>query len=242
MRWNIFETPELVMDSLTAVLLELSKKSRPAHISLSGGNTPKPWFAVLAGPGCENVNWDMLHFWWGDERFVAPKDPESNYGQAYTLFLSRVAIPQENIHRIRGEESPEDEVQRYTDEIERNVPKNRDGVPSFDWIHLGMGSDGHTASLFPGQTDYEDRHLISLSRHPESGQLRITKTAYLIEAARRVSYIVLGQEKADLLRMIHSADAGGEEILWPAGRIRSREGLTEWYLDKAAASLLARQT
>jgi 6-phosphogluconolactonase len=244
MNWKIYDSPAMVIRALCDNLLALSRGKKTAHVSLSGGSTPKLWFAALAEPACAgNINWDNLHFWWGDERCVPPEDPESNFGSAYELLLRHVNIPAGNIHRIHGEEKPEIEAQRYAGEIDEFVPKNADGVPAFDWIILGMGGDGHTASLFPGQTDFADPRLTFVATQPESGQLRISKTVRLLEAADRISYLVLGKSKAKLLKEIRTkpdaASCDLDTLPWPAARIRSTDGITEWYLDSAAAMLMS---
>ncbi|KOO11879.1 6-phosphogluconolactonase, partial [Vibrio xuii] len=102
-------------------------------------------------PYAESIQWQNLHFWWGDERCVAPDDAESNYGEANTLLFSKVNLPAENIHRILGENDPQGEAERFAKEMADVIPCEN-GTPVFDWILLGVGADGHTASLFPGQT------------------------------------------------------------------------------------------
>ena len=243
MKWKIYDSPELVIRALSETLLALSRSKRPVHISLSGGSTPKCWFAALAEPSCSaNINWETLHFWWGDERCVPPEDEESNYGEAFELLFRHIDIPAGNIHRIRGEEKPEIEVERYASEMDEFIPKNSDGLPVFDWIILGMGGDGHTASLFPGKTDFSDPHFTTIAHHPESDQTRISMTAKMLEATERMSYLVLGKSKAELLLEIRTKTMDKKnlsDLPWPAARIRSNEGLTEWYLDSAAAVLMS---
>ena len=106
----------------------------------------------------------------------------------------------------------------------------------FDWIILGMGTDGHTASLFPHQTDFNDPNLAVVAKHPETGQIRISKTAKLIEQAKRITYLVTGASKAEILKEIQTTQA--ENLPYPAARIKAKNGVTEWYLDKDAAKLL----
>ncbi|PIE56401.1 MAG: 6-phosphogluconolactonase [Desulfobulbus propionicus] len=244
MNLNIFTSPAAVVTALSNELQLLSKSDRARHISLSGGSTPQLWFELLAQPPySKDICWKNLHFWWCDERCVPAKSPESNFGVADTLLFRHIDIPRENLHRIHGEESPEQEALRYTDEINSNVPKNSAGVPVFDWIHLGMGVDGHTASLFPGHTDYTDTRWITTARHPESGQKRISKTARLLMAGRRLTYLVLGKDKAhmmkELQRNLEKEGQKKDALPWPAAKISSTAGITEWYLDQPAASLLA---
>ncbi|UJZ94887.1 6-phosphogluconolactonase [Photobacterium damselae subsp. damselae] len=237
MNYRVFETPDQVVNSLAETMREMSQQGRPVHISLSGGSTPKLLFKTLAqAPFATSINWQNLHFWWGDERCVEPTDPESNFGEANELLFKHVALPSENIHRILGEADPEQEVVRFANEMDKVIP-HKHGLPAFDWILLGMGADGHTASLFPHQTDFNDQHLAVIATHPESGQKRISKTARLLENADRITYLVLGEGKAKILKEIneHSAD----ELPYPAAKIQTQFGQTEWFLDSAAAQLLA---
>ncbi|WP_305810376.1 6-phosphogluconolactonase [Photobacterium leiognathi] len=235
--YRVFETPQDVVVSLADTMMTMSQQAKPVHISLSGGSTPKLLFKTLAqAPYATDVNWNNLHFWWGDERCVEPTDPESNFGEANELLFQNVAIPPENIHRIRGEEDPAVESARFTQEMEAAIP-HKNGMPAFDWILLGMGTDGHTASLFPNQTNFDDPALSVIATHPDSGQKRISKTARLLENADRITYLVLGESKAEVLQEINNNPA--EALAYPAAKIKAVNGKTEWFLDSAAAKLLA---
>lgn len=231
MNYQVFDTAENVVHELSEQLMQYSLRSRPAHISLSGGSTPKLWFAYLAKHYGDKINWNNLHFWWGDERCVGPTDPDSNYGQAKALLFDHIQIDSANIHRIIGENDPEDEAQRLAEEICLDVPKLH-GIPTFDWIILGMGGDGHTASLFPGQTDFNDPDLTLVATQPESGQRRVSKTARLLSNADRITYLVLGESKAALLKEIAHTDSA--ELPYPAAKIKARH-TTDWFLDASAA-------
>jgi 6-phosphogluconolactonase len=232
-----FDDAEQVVHALAETLREMSRKNRKMHISLSGGTTPKLLFKALAQPPYrDSITWQNLHFWWGDERCVAPADPESNFGEAERLLFEKISIPDENIHRIHGEEDPQKEVKRFAAEMKQCIPQQHD-LPTFDWILLGMGTDGHTASLFPQQTDFNDAALAVIARHPESGQLRISKTAKLLANAQRITYLVLGASKAAILKQIQQQPA--DELDYPAAKIKSTHGQTEWYLDSHAATMLS---
>ncbi|MBU2899037.1 6-phosphogluconolactonase [Vibrio hepatarius] len=234
---KIFQTAQQVVESLANDIKVLSELSRPVHISLSGGSTPKMLFKLLASDTyATSIQWQNLHFWWGDERCVTPDDEQSNYGEANTLLFSQIDIPAENIHRIRGEEKPEQEVERFAIEMKEVIPTDN-GTPVFDWVLLGVGSDGHTASLFPGQTNYEEQKLSVLASHPESGQIRVSKTAKVLQAAKRISYLVLGAGKVEIVHEIHTTPA--TELPYPAAKIQSQAGDTEWYLDSDAAEKIA---
>lgn len=232
MNYITFPTAQSAVEKIAQEFVLYSQLNRPVHISLSGGSTPKLLFKTLAQePYKSQIQWQNLHFWWGDDRMVPPQDPESNYGEVQKLLLDHIQIPTENIHRIRGEEPVEQELVRFSQELTTCVPNGE-----FDWIILGMGTDGHTASLFPHQTNFNDPNLAVIAKHPETGQIRISKTAKLIEQAKRVTYLVTGASKAEILKEIQTASA--ENLPYPAARIKAKNGVTEWYLDKEAGALL----
>ncbi|MFZ7229370.1 6-phosphogluconolactonase [Avibacterium avium] len=228
----IFENAQSAVEKIAEELKQYSLEGRPVHISLSGGSTPKLLFKTLAAaPYNQAIQWKNLHFWWGDDRMVAPSDPESNYGEVQKLLFDHIEIPAENIHRIRGEAPVEQELTRFQNELAEVVPNGE-----FDWIILGMGADGHTASLFPHQTNFDDENLAVITKHPETGQVRISKTAKLIEQAKRITYLVTGASKAEILKEIQSTPA--ENLPYPAAKIKAKNGVTEWYLDKDAAKFI----
>ncbi|MGC6342917.1 6-phosphogluconolactonase [Bisgaard Taxon 45] len=228
----VFDSAQQAVEKIAQAFLTYSLEGRPVHISLSGGSTPKLLFKTLAqAPYNTEIQWQNLHFWWGDDRMVPPTDPESNYGEVQKLLFDHIQIPAQNIHRIHGEEPVEKELKRFEQELSAVVPEQ-----VFDWIILGMGTDGHTASLFPHQTHFEDPNLAVIAKHPETGQIRISKTAKLIEQAKRVTYLVTGGSKAEILKEIQTIPA--EQLPYPAAKIQAKHGVTEWYLDKDAAKLL----
>ncbi|TCP96589.1 6-phosphogluconolactonase [Cricetibacter osteomyelitidis] len=231
MNYHVFTTAQAVVEKIADEFVTYSEQNRPVHISLSGGSTPKLLFKILAAePYAIKVRWENLHFWWGDERMVEPNDPESNYGEVQKLLFDHIQIPVQNIHRICGENEPHFELERFTKELEI-VPN-----AEFDWIILGMGTDGHTASLFPHQTDFNDPNLAVIAKHPQNEQIRISKTAKLIGLAKRVTYLVIGDSKAEILKEIQ--DNPAENLPYPAAKIHAKNGMTEWYLDADAANLL----
>ncbi|RZN57526.1 6-phosphogluconolactonase [Avibacterium paragallinarum] len=228
----IFDNAQCAVEKIADELKQYSLEGRPVHISLSGGSTPKLLFKTLAAaPYNQAIQWQNLHFWWGDDRMVDPSEPESNYGEVQKLLFDHIAIPAENIHRIRGEAPVEQELVRFQNELAEVVPNGE-----FDWIILGMGADGHTASLFPHQTNFDDENLAVIAKHPETGQVRISKTAKLLEQAKRITYLVTGAAKAEILKEIQSTPA--ENLPYPAAKIKAKNGVTEWYLDKDAVKLL----
>ncbi len=230
------------VDELVAALAErfchwLNSSVGKRTMALSGGSTPSVFFQTLARKAqLISLPWDRLHLFWGDERCVPPDHPESNYGMTRQLLLSRVPIPATNVHRIFGENEPEKEARRYAREMKQYVPMSANGLPRFDWILLGLGSDGHTASLFPGDIPkVEPDGLCAVTIHPASGQRRITISMPVIKNAGRVSFLVTGKQKATIVRRIVNADTAA---LYPAAYVQPDKGQLEWWLDKAAARLL----
>jgi 6-phosphogluconolactonase len=228
-----YDTPEKVAAGFAEymhTLLEGSNKKQ-FHIALSGGSTPKLLFNHLADKFREKIRWETVHLWWGDERMVPPDDKESNYKMTKDNLLSFIDIPEENIHRIHGEEEPEKEATRYSYEISEVVPSSGN-LPIFDLIVLGMGEDGHTASIFPHQMYLlGSSNICEVAHHPVSGQNRITITGNIINNAAIVAFLVTGSGKAEKIREIFSGEEGAH--LYPAAHIKP-EGTLCWFLDKFA--------
>jgi len=175
----------LVSDFLKAIQEE-SGAGQPIYIALSGGSTPRLFFEKISKPPyLEGVSWKDVILFWGDERCVPPDDAQSNYKMANETFISKIDIPQENVHRIIGENPPEFEAYRYADEIQNNL-RSKNGFPEFNWIYLGMGADGHTASLFPNAPTLEEKKEICVvAEHPETGQKRVSLTLPVINNANQ---------------------------------------------------------
>ncbi len=204
-------------------------------VALSGGTTPRIFFERLAAPPYrEETPWKNVHFFWGDERCVQPDNSESNFKMAKDSLLSHITIPDKNIHRIMGENPPQSEVKRYEKEIKDYVPKDRNGHPQFDWIFLGMGKDGHTASLFPGSPTLQEKEAVCvIAVHPASGQKRISLTLPVINSGKRVSFLVTGEEKAPIVEEILKKTPSS--LSYPSARVQPADGILEWYLDKPSA-------
>ena len=228
MQTRIHHDSAALVAAIAATFAAYSREGRPVHIALSGGSTPKALYqALAAAPWRDKIAWHNLHLWWGDERCVPPADPESNYGEAARYLLDHVPVPPENIHRMRGEADANSERARYAADLAAHLPDGR-----FDWTILGIGEDGHTASLFPGATDYTTSATVDVASHPTSGQTRLTLTAPLIARSKHISYLAVGAGKAAILRAIAE---GGD---YPAARIRAENGNTEYHLDRLAADQL----
>src|SRR4030042_4633293 len=178
---NIFNTVSELTDKLAEVFYShigtLCRRQPKVNIVLSGGNTPQLLYRKIASHiafSSQVDDWNKVHFFWGDERCVPPHHSESNFGMANRYLLRALNITVSNIHRIHGESRPEDEAVRYSGEIRSHVA-TRNSIPVFDWVFLGMGDDGDTASIFPDQMSllYADA-ICAVAVHPQSGQQRIT--------------------------------------------------------------------
>ncbi len=205
-------------------------------IALSGGHTPSELFETLATePYLSRIAWDKWSVWWGDERCVPPTDAMSNYALAAETLLNRVPIPAEHVHRIHGEAGSQAASRAYENELRDHFGS---GVPQFDLILLGLGEDGHTASLFPGtQALQETRHPVVPSVAPWPPRDRVTLSLPVINAARRVVFVVVGREKAHALRMVIAADQEDAQQP-PAALVRPVSGAAQFVVDEAAALLL----
>jgi 6-phosphogluconolactonase len=234
MKLHINDTPAAVARAFADWLAELSSRTEKLTIALSGGSTPAILFRLLAEEYNNQIDWTKLHFFWGDERCVPPDDEESNYKMTRELLFDKVAIPADNIYRIRGEEPPEEEAERYANIIAGAVAQ-KNGLPAFDLIMLGMGGDGHTASIFPDQMELlESQRWCEVATHPESGQQRVTLTGPVINNAQSVAFLVTGSSKTEKVDLILSEKE--ERLQYPAAHIHPYDGQLHWFMDKAAAA------
>lgn len=237
MNITVYKSPGEIAESVSYRLMTAIRKkvelTEKFYLAVSGGSTPKVLFERLAqAPFREEILWQFLHIFWVDERCVPPEDEESNYGMTKKTLLDKVNIPTENIHRMKGESDPESEVLRYAEEIKQHLPVKL-GLPSFDWILLGMGSDGHTASLFPGkELSMTAESITGTAIHPQSGQNRITLTSNVINNAAEISFLVTGKDKSDIFSRIIKKEKGYEN--YPAAIISPEHGTLEWLIDTDA--------
>lgn len=237
---QIFRSHESMAVKLYGQISQAVNKASAAHkdfnIALSGGSTPIKLFDIIARNFYETINWKNIHIYWGDERCVPPDDPQSNYGNAYNSILRYTEIPEDNIHRIKGENAPEMEKLRYQELVRQNLDQVN-SLPCFDMIMLGVGDDGHTASIFPDQMymlDYPG--ICGIAVQPVTGQKRITLTGNVINNARYILFLVTGKPKAKILKTIIKRSRGWEK--YPAAYINSKEGTLAWFLDTEAAKYL----
>lgn len=200
-------------------------------LALSGGSTPRALYSLLAEPPySESMPWERTHLFWGDERCVPPGHPESNYRTANEALISRILIPVGNVHRIRGElASPDEAALEYERDIDgfyRACDAHYSVLPVFDLILLGMGNDGHTASLFPGRPELDEcRRLAVPSEAPPESPVRsrVTLTFPVINNAARVVFLVTGDDKRPIVESILARDENS--IVYPASRVQPRSEL-----------------
>lgn len=216
-------------DYLTA---KIEQHTGDFHLALSGGSTPKLLFKLLADEYADRIEWAKLHLYWGDERMVPHNDPESNYGEVRTLLLDCVDIPENNIHPVPTAIAPADAAKAYEMVIRHSLPTAH--LPAFDLVMLGMGDDGHTASIFPHQMELlEDQSLCGVATHPVSGQKRVTLNGPLLNAAKEVAFLVTGAKKTDRVAQILNKEAAWKTF--PAAHIQPVNGTLHWWLDDKAA-------
>lgn len=234
---RIFETAEGVIESagerMVTLMLNSVEMQGECTIALSGGSTPKPLYQQLGSEYREIIPWEKIHLFWGDERFVSPDSAESNYRLVNETMLQNIPIPEENVHPFdttlaSATESAED----YEQALREYFP---DDLPRIDIALMGMGSDGHTASLFPGTEALRERERwVTTSVAPDPPRERLTLTYPALNASGHVLFLVTGEHKAEALQKVHSGEADRDE--YPSAGIRPEHGEVIWFVDRAAAA------
>lgn len=211
-----------------------------ARVALSGGSTPQAMFKLLAegsGPFRATVPWDKLQLFWVDERCVPPTDPESNYGVCRELLLGKVSLPEENVFRMEGELDPEEAASRYESTLRNTLKLEGAESPAFDLMVLGMGPDGHTASLFPHTDAIHELGRLAVANHvPQKDTWRITLTWPVINQGREVVFAMDGGGKAEMLEKVFLGPRDPESL--PSQLIRPTSGKLLLLLDETAAAKL----
>ncbi len=209
--------------------------------ALSGGSTPRAMYTHLVSETYrKQVDWAKVHLFWGDERCVPPDDPESNFGMARKELLIRVPIPGANVHRMEAERDDLGRAaQEYEEWLRRELDRDEHGFPRFDLVFLGVGADGHTASLFPGARGIRTTsRWVSTPLVPKLGKRRMTLTLPVLNAARRVLFLVVGAEKSVMLRTVLEEKV---DPPLPSQLVQPKDGQRWFLVDRAAAALLARR-
>ncbi|MCX7985629.1 MAG: 6-phosphogluconolactonase [Bacteroidales bacterium] len=239
---NVVDTPvsrvveKLINDWILAINAILKEKQEIA-IALSGGNTPQLMFNMLAEQYKDKIPWNRIHFFWVDERWVPHESIESNYGNAKRILFDRVDIPNDHLHPINtADDDPSKEAIRYSNEIMKFV-EQFDNIPAFDIIFLGMGDDGHVASIFPGQEElFETNQLCAVTQHPQTGQTRITLTGKIINHSRYTVFLITGKQKSTVLQTVFESN----KMIYPVQYVRPKLGGLFWYIDLDAAKNIRR--
>lgn len=256
---KVFPDLEAVSRHTASILINLSTKCIAEHgrfaVAIPGGSTPKKLYDLLASEEYKNkIDWSRVHFFWTDERCVTKEDKESNFRLAFDLVLSKIPIPPENIHRIKGELPPEDGAQDYENNLKIFFGKS--GLPVFDLIILGMGEDGHTASLFPDSDALKEIERVAVAVYYEippyqrgikgvviplkkSAIPRITLTLPVLNNASQIIFLVSGKSKAVVMKKILGDGAGKKH--YPAGLVKPVHGNLLWLIDKEAAGGITTQ-
>ncbi|KRT77903.1 MAG: 6-phosphogluconolactonase, 6-phosphogluconolactonase [Armatimonadetes bacterium CSP1-3] len=231
---RVLPTPHALVEEAARFVRDAAQQAVADHnrfaLALSGGETPQALYALLAEAGPDTLPYNRVEIFWSDERGVPPDHEESNYGLAWKVWLARAPLDPRRIHRLRGEDDPERAAADYEAELRRVLGD----PPRLDLVLLGVGRDGHTASLFPGEAALASNRLVAAATAPVPPQRRITVTPRLIEAAARVLVLVTGRDKAEAVRRALE-DAPTPAV--PASLLRG-PGIT-WFLDDAAASVLS---
>jgi len=233
---HVFPDPKALSsaaaEAFLALSLEVISSSGRFAVALSGGSTPRRFFTLLASsPYQQSIDWTRIHLFWADERCVPADHPESNFKLLHDTLLAHVPVPEANVHRVHGEADPEQAAREYEREI-RSFFINGE-MPSFDLIFLGVGEDGHTASLFPGSPSIHEKARIVVPVYLAGPSLnRVTLTLPVINHAAHVIFLATGRSKSDVL---HNILKEGNSQAYPAGLVRPEAGTLTWFLDQEAA-------
>jgi 6-phosphogluconolactonase len=236
---KIFETADDLAEFFASFLASgIRETEGNSHFSwvLSGGNTPKLLFHAIVEGYRDAIDWTRVKLFWGDERCVPPGDEQSNFRMTKEYLLDYLPVPASNIFRIQGEEDPADEAARYERLFSKELSHHQE-FPRADLVMLGMGDDGHTASVFPQNIElFGSDKLFEPSVHPLTGQLRITATGKVINQAKSVILLATGEAKATMAARVIRRQHGCD--LLPAALVKPESGELTWLLDKPAAAKL----
>ncbi|MBI5074354.1 MAG: 6-phosphogluconolactonase [Nitrospirae bacterium] len=237
---RILPDPESLAHAAATIFADAAKQAIAAHdrfsVALSGGSTPRQLFRILGSDYRNSIRWDSVHLFWTDERAVPPQHEQSNYRLAHDELISKVAIPYNNIHRIQGELAPSGAAKEYEKELRHHFGDH--DIPVFDLILLGLGQDGHTASLFPeSEALLEKDHLVAPSYSKSADNWRVTLTLPVLNNAANIVFLIAGKSKVSIINEIFSRGRGH---LYPAGQINPAKGHITWLLDRESASELQR--
>ena len=238
---EVFPTSESLTQAAAEQVVLLACEAIAARgrfaVALSGGSTPKALFALLASaPLAQRVDWPRVHVFWGDERCVPPDDPRSNFRMAHDALLGSVPLPERNIHRIHGEDDPAQAAAAYEQALRDFFARPAEG---FDLVLLGMGDEGHTASLFPGRpTIDEPARWVAADYIEKVAMWRVTLTPVVINRAANITFLIAGAGKADVLHAV--LEGPYQPHVLPAQVVHPSAGRLNWFVDASAAAKLRR--
>ncbi len=236
-------TPQELFDAAAELVVRTAEEAVGQHgrftIALSGGSTPKSLYNLLATNAKSVLPWDRMFFFWGDERHVPPTDPESNFHMADETMLAKIPVAGGNVFRVEAENPDAAAAAKaYEKTLQKFFELKPGESPCFDLILLGLGPDGHTASLFPGTAALRETSLLVVANWVEKFKTnRITFTLPVLNAARCIAFLVSGTDKADALHAVLEGDAPGEQ--YPAKLVKPDDGKLIWLVDRAASSGLS---
>lgn len=233
---NLTELSERASELLIGVAREATNEHGAFTLALSGGSTPRALYELLATDAkSTRVPWEQTHIFWTDERCVPPTDAQSNYRMANEAMLEKLDLPSKQIHRMRGEDEPQKAAERYTVELEEHFGK---GDPRFSLVLLGMGDDGHTASLFPNSPALSDNsHTVAANYVTKFASHRLTLTFRALNAAATIVFLVSGKEKARAFSAVLGSE-GSKDSFLPAQLVKPTTGELIWLVDEPAAHLV----
>ena len=242
--YSVYEASAAVANAAAQLFMDAAasavKRRGVARIAISGGSTPKAMFALLADPDSpylDSLPWEKLQLYWVDERCVPPDDKDSNYRMTSEQMLSKVPLPAANVHRMEGELDPEEAANRYESVLRNTMKLEGAETPVFDLVLLGMGDDGHTASLFPHTKALHEMGRLAVANHVlQKETWRITLTWPVINQAREVCFLIEGSEKTAVLSEVLTGPHDPEQF--PSQLIRPASGELRFLLDEAAAAKL----
>ena len=240
---RIFKDLEALSHEAANLFIEQAAKAIQERgrflVALNGGSTPNRLFQLLATEYSNKVDWNKVHVFWGDERCVPPDDPGSSYGQARGALLVHVPVPKTNIHRVIGEHEPAEASEEYAVTLKEFAEAPFE-FPRFDLVYLGMGEDGHTASLFPGSpVEVTEPTLPVTAQYQDRPSNRVTITQLVFNQAHMVTFMTTGEKKAKTLAEVLSDRYNPERL--PAQRIEPKNGQLIWLVDEDAASKLQKE-
>ncbi|HHW81439.1 MAG TPA: 6-phosphogluconolactonase [Bacteroidales bacterium] len=240
MKTKVFDNLNDLNKDFSLWLKKILAEKEDLSIALSGGNTPRSLFKYLATNHADDIDWSKIKFFWSDERCVWPDNDDSNYKMAKENLFDLVPVSNKNIFRIRGENDPYKEARSYEDLLQNEL-EVINGTPQFDVVMLGMGEDGHTASIFPHEMNlWESSNMCVVATHPKTRQMRISLSGKTINAAKHVAFLVTGAPKAKKVKEIIEDNKNAQEK-YPAAKVQPSSGSLTWFLDKYAGRELSKE-